>query len=503
MYTRIALTITFATLLHGCSDSQKAAELMQQAPPTGETLSAGDATVFETSASAFEKHSANLTSAMDVRDFNIGNDFFKNPWVPNRSSTSLRDGLGPHFNNNACQDCHIRDGRGHAPNVSATEDGTDFSSMLIRAARSSLSVTERDLMLAGKQANVGDSSVGGQLQQHALAGVQIESSLRASYQDISKTFADGHTVTLRKPSWHLTSLYQDSGYDFDTDTIFSARVAPPMIGLGLLMLIPAENIIANEDIHDTDNDGISGKANRVWSIEAGAVTLGRFGWKAGQPSVLEQAAGAFLGDMGLTSRLHPTENCLPHQADCLQAPTGNGDSNGQYNYEVSDQVLERVAFYSAHLGVPARRNADAPAVKQGKQLFKEAGCDGCHIEQWQTGDSSTLPELANQTIYPYTDMLLHDLGPELADFTIDNSPANSDVLYEYQATATEWRTPPLWGLGLAQTVDPKATFLHDGRARTVMEAVLWHGGEAATSRDKVLQFNAEQRNALNAFLMSL
>ncbi len=516
MQKRIALVTVIAALLGACSESHQALMTMPQtdgnsssatasesAAPTGETLAAGSATVFETTASAFEKHSANLTSAIGVRDFNIGNDFFKNPWVPNRSSTSLRDGLGPHFNNNACQDCHIRDGRGHAPNVSATEDGSDFSSMLIRAARSSISAAERDLMLAGELANVGDSSVGGQLQQHALAGVQIESALGVSYQDVTMTFADGHSITLREPSWHLTSLYKDSGYDFDSDTVFSARIAPPMIGLGLLMLIPAEHIIANEDINDANSDGISGKANRVWSLEDNAVTLGRFGWKAGQPSVLEQAAGAFLGDMGLTSRLHATENCLPHQADCLQAPTGNGDSNGQYDYEVSDQVLERVAFYSAHLGVPARRNADAPVVKQGKQLFKEAGCDSCHIEKWQTGESSALPELANQTIYPCTDMLLHDLGPELADFTIDNTPAGSDVLYEYQATATEWRTPPLWGIGLTHTVDPKATFLHDGRARTIMEAVLWHGGEASASRDKVLQFNSEERNALNAFLMSL
>lgn len=503
MYPRIALITATTILLSACSEPQQAPVVEQPTAPSGETLSAGAATVFETAASAFEKHSANLTSAAGVRDFNIGNDFFKNPWVPNRSSTSLRDGLGPNFNNNACQDCHIRDGRGHAPNVSATEDGTDFSSMLIRAARSEISQADRDLMLAGKLANVGDSSVGGQLQQHALAGVPIEAALAASYQAITKTFSDGHSVTLRKPSWHLTSLFKESGYDFDDDTIFSARVAPPMIGLGLLMLIPEADILANEDINDTDGNSISGKANRVWSIEQQAVTLGRFGWKAGQPTVIEQAAGAFLGDMGLTSRLHLEENCLAHQTDCLQAPTGNGDSNQSYNYEVSDRVLESVTFYSAHLGVPARRDAENAEVKHGKQLFKEAGCDACHIEKWQTGDSSTLPELANQTIYPYTDMLLHDLGQELADFTVDNTPAGSDVLYEYQATATEWRTPPLWGIGLTHTVDPKATFLHDGRARTIMEAVLWHGGEAAAARDEVLTFNADERAALNAFLMSL
>lgn len=501
MKKSIALYLAISGLLCACTESHQPAEA--PLPPSGETLSGGDATVFETTASVFEKHSANLKSSQGIRDFNLGNDFFKNPWVPNRSSTSLRDGLGPHFNNNACQDCHIRDGRGHAPSVSATEDGTDFSSMLIRAARSQITTEDRELMLAGMRANVGDNAVGGQLQQHAIAGIQVESALRVSYRDVDMAYSDGHTVTLRKPSWHLISRYKDAGFDFDSDTIFSARVAPPMIGLGLLMLIPEEQIIANEDVHDTNNDGISGKANRVWSLEKQSVALGRFGWKAGQPSIIEQAAGAFLGDMGLTSRLHPTENCLSHHTDCLQAPTGNGDSTQTYDYEVSDQVLNRVAFYSAHLGVPARRHVDDANVQLGKQLFKDAHCDACHIQQWQTGSSDEFPELSNQVIYPYTDLLLHDLGPELADFTHDSQPANSDTLYEYRATTAEWRTPPLWGIGLAQTVDPKATFLHDGRARTVMEAVLWHGGEAEAARDAVLQFNASERAALNAFLMSL
>ena len=503
--TRVRLAFAVCGLaLNACSDEPET----KQSPAVnkqarGHSLSAGEATVFVATASAFEKPSANLRAAEKIRDFNIGNDFFKNPWVPSRSSTSMRDGLGPLFNNNACQDCHIRDGRGHAPHLSETEDGTDFSSMLIRTAKARISDGQKHLMLASQMANVGDGTAGGQLQQQALPGIKKEAALRVSYDTLEVNFADGHSIELVKPSWHLTNLYKNNGYDFDEDTVFSARVAPPMIGLGLLQLIPEQLILANQDMADDNHDGISGKANYVWSIEKNAVALGRFGWKAGQPSIKEQAAGAFLGDMGLTSALHPNENCLPHQKDCQSAPNGNGDSTGDYDYEVSDKVLEKVTFYSAHLAVPARRNTDSHKVLKGHELFRQAGCNSCHIEKWQTGDSDSLPELAHQTIYPFTDLLLHDMGKDLADFTIDNQAVTDNTLYEYLATTTEWRTPPLWGIGLSKTVSQKATFLHDGRARTIMEAVLWHGGEAQSSKETVLKFDKSQREQLLAFLNSL
>ena len=161
-----------------------------------------------------------------------------------------------------------------------------------------------------------------------------------------------------------------------------------MIGMGLLALIPEAQITANEDPFDGDGNGISGKANRVWSVEDQAVALGRFGWRAGQPSVLEQSAGAFNNDMGLTSRLHLNENCMPHQADCLAAPNGNGDSTEYYDYEVSDTVLDAVAFYASHLSVPQRRDAYSEQVQAGKRLFDDTGCNACHVAQHQTGNNS-------------------------------------------------------------------------------------------------------------------
>lgn len=468
-----------------------------------EHLAAGDATVLSDKPSAFEEHSANMLDVARIKSFNLGNDFFQNPWVEHKASTQSRDGLGPFFNNNACQDCHIRDGRGHAANVNFGEIGHDFSSLLIRSSKSVVSVEDMDDILASLIANVPDSSVGGQLQHNANSGIPKEVELGLEYTKEIIRFEDGTRVELRKPIWHMTSLYE--GYDFDSDTVFSARVAAPMIGLGMLELLRETTILEYEDKDDANKDGISGKANYVWDVEAGKVRLGRFGWKAGQPSVRQQAAGAFLGDMGLTNEIFPEENCLSHQTECLDAENGNGDQTGTYNYEVASTILNNVVFYSQNLGVPVRRNAYSSQVKKGKALFMEANCQACHRESYQTPASSIMREQSSQTIYPYTDMLLHDMGEDLADFTVNNEvPQNaSEVLVEFLASATEWRTPPLWGLGMTKRVDPEASFLHDGRARTIMEAVLWHGGEAEKAKLHVLKFNEQQQADFLAFLNDL
>jgi|AntAceMinimDraft_11_1070367.scaffolds.fasta_scaffold00188_30 CxxC motif-containing protein (DUF1111 family) len=473
------------------------------APKDTQQLSGGNATVFDTSADAFSSRSANMTDIDRIKQFNLGNDFFENPWVAGSASTSSRDGVGALLNNNACQDCHIRDGRGHAPNVSLTENGTDFSSILLKAARANISSADRALIEQSLLGKIPDSSVGGQLQHDAIPDIMKEVELSVGYTTVAVNFSDGTRAVLRKPLWQLTSNYADSGFDFDDDTVFSARVAPPMIGMGLLALIPEADILAGEDPGDSNGDGISGRANYVWSLEDQAVTLGRFGWRAGQSSVLEQSAGAFANDMGLTSRLQLMNNCMPHQADCLAAPNGNGDSVSDYDYEVADPILDAVAFYSSHLGVPARRDVNNAEVQAGKSLFTEAGCGSCHVASYVTSASTEQPELSEQVIFPYTDLLLHDMGAELADFNIDNQPADDSALVEFLATAREWRTPPLWGIGLAKTVDPTATFLHDGRARTILEAVLWHGGEAEQSRQDVLQMTAQERDQLLTFLNDL
>ncbi|MDX2367097.1 MAG: di-heme oxidoredictase family protein [Colwellia sp.] len=463
-----------------------------------EHLSGGQASIKKTQSDAFSENSNNMVSVDRKQTFNLGDDFFNNPWVEGSASTSSRDGLGGLFNNNACQDCHIRDGRGHAP---VDENDIDFDSILFRTATANISFEDEDLILQSLKGNVPDRYFGGQLQQHGISGVSPEVNLQVSYQNKVVTFTDGSSVTLREPAWTITSHNPEQR--FEANTLFSARVAPPMIGLGLLALISEADILIKEDINDADADGISGKANYVWSVSNQNVALGRFGWKAGQPSILEQSAGAFVNDMGLTNRLHQKEACTEDQSECLTAPNGNGDSVNIYDFEVSDPILDAIAFYSSHLAVPERRNAYAEQVLIGKALFQQAGCQACHTESYTTLIDQDQPELSEQSIFPYTDMLLHDMGEDLADFTSENEPASADMLYEFLATATEWRTPPLWGLGLTKTVDPQATFLHDGRANTIMEAVLWHGGEAENAKKKVVAFNQAEREALLAFLNDL
>ena len=467
-------------------------------------LSGGETTVNRHHASAYSAHSNNLKDVKSILTFNGGNKFFEEPWAQSAGSVSSQDGLGPLFNNNACQDCHVRDGRGHASEAEHNQQGHDFSTLLIRAAKSDITAAQKDAMSLGFQSNIGDSCIGGQLQHEAIFGISKEASQAVSYQYHEIIFADGEKVTLRDPIWHINGI----SCQLDDDTVLSARVAPPLIGLGLLALIDEKDILQQEDINDNQqgksNDGISGKANKVWSVETQQVQLGRFGWKAGQPTLKQQTAGAFIGDMGLTTEFFAKENCLDHQIDCKNAPNGNGDmTDSEYQYEVSSKILDKITFYTNHLAVPARRNAYDQQVLNGQKVFNQIGCQQCHTASYTTVKSDEFPELSHQKIYPYTDMLLHDMGEALTDFDKNSKTVKGDIAVEFQAQANEWRTPPLWGIGLAQTVDQNATFLHDGRARNLLEAVLWHGGEAEQSKQKVLQLSKQQRLELLAFLEDL
>ena len=327
---------------------------------------------------------------------------------------------------------------------------------------------------------------GGQLQDMAVPGVTPEGKVRVDYTPVNVTFKDGTVVELRKPHLQITQL----GYGpMHPDTRFSARIAPPMIGLGLLEAIADADILRNTDPKTADKDAIVGRANWVWDDARQKTVLGRFGWKAGQPNLNQQNVHAFSGDMGLTTSLRPFDDCTDAQVACRQAPNGNGPDGEP---EVSDNILRLVLFYTRNLAVPARRDVDTPQVLAGKNLFYQAGCQGCHTPSFTTKVNAAEPELANQVIRPYSDLLLHDMGDGLADHRT-----------EFKASGRDWRTPPLWGIGLTQTVSGHTQFLHDGRARDLLEAVLWHGGEAQAAQQHVLSFNAQQRAALLAFLNSL
>ncbi len=470
---RLCLPLFLATLLAACDEAPR----FTQAEP-GEARAGGDTTVNRDDQKAFSMPSANLSPARRL-DFHVGNSFFRNPWVIAPSTTTARDGLGPLFNTNACQNCHIRDGRGHPPEP----DASNAVSMLVR-----LSIPDQPeyAKIIERMGIVPEPVYGGQLQDMAIPGVAPEGKVRVSYTTHTVAFKDGTQVELRTPQLNITQL----GYGpMHPDTLFSARIAPPMIGLGLLEAIPEAAILANADPDDRNGDGIRGRPNQVWDDALGKTVLGRFGWKAGQPNLNQQNVHALSGDMGLTSSLRPMDDCTEAQTACKTAISGNG-ANGEQ--EVSDNILRLILYYTRNLAVPARKDVDSAQVLAGKNLFFQAGCQGCHTPQFTTAADAAEPELANQLIRPYSDLLLHDMGPGLAD-----------QRSEFAASGQDWRTPPLWGIGLNQTVSGHTQFLHDGRARNLLEAVLWHGGEAQAARQHVLTFNAEQRTALLAFLNSL
>ncbi|WP_347927887.1 di-heme oxidoredictase family protein [Pseudomonas helvetica] len=459
--------------LSACDDAPR----FTKAEP-GEARSGGAATVRKTDQNAFSLPSANLSPTRRL-DFSVGNSFFRSPWVIAPSTTTARDGLGPLFNTNACQNCHIKDGRGHPP----TADSNNAVSMLVRLSIPNEPAYAKVIEHMGV---VPEPVYGGQLQDMAVPGVAPEGKVRVDYDPLPVRFTDGTEIELRKPRLLITQL----GYGpMHPDTLFSARVAPPMIGLGLLEAISDADILANADAQAKAKNGIAGRPNRVWDDAQQKTVLGRFGWKAGQPNLNQQNVHAFSGDMGLTTSLRPFDDCTPAQTDCLQAPNGNGPDGEP---EVSDNILRLVLFYSRNLAVPARRDVNGAQVLAGKNLFYQAGCQSCHTPKFTTAANAAEPELANQVIRPYSDLLLHDMGEGLAD--------NRS---EFQASGRDWRTPPLWGIGLTQAVSGHTQFLHDGRARNLLEAVLWHGGEARAAQQQVLAFNAEQRAALLAFLNSL
>jgi len=459
--------------LSACDDAPR----FTQAEP-GEARSGGAATVRKTDQNAFSLPSANLPPSRRV-DFSVGNSFFRSPWVIAPSTTTARDGLGPLFNTNACQNCHIKDGRGHPP----APDATTAVSMLVRLSIPDAPPYAKVIEQLGV---VPEPVYGGQLQDMSVPGVVPEGKVRVDYSPVPVRFKDGTLVELRKPTLQITQL----GYGpMHPDTRFSARVAPPMIGLGLLEAIPEEAILANAEAQAQAKNGIAGRPNRVWDDAQQKTVLGRFGWKAGQPNLNQQNVHAFSGDMGLTTRLRPFDDCTETQVDCRRAPNGNGPDGEP---EVSDNILRLVLFYSRNLAVPARREVNSPDVLAGKNLFFQAGCQSCHTPKYTTSANAAEPELANQVIRPYTDLLLHDMGEGLAD--------NRS---EFKAGGRDWRTPPLWGIGLTETVNSHTQFLHDGRARNLLEAVLWHGGEAQAAQRQVLSFDAGQRAALLAFLNSL
>ncbi len=263
----------------------------------------------------------------------------------------------------------------------------------------------------------------------------------------------------------------------------SARLAQPLIGMGLLEAVPKAVLLALADPEDADGEGVSGRPNRI-RTDDGKLRLGRFGWKANQVGLRAQTVAALFNEQGITTPDRPGPTCTPVQADCLAAPDGGEP-------ELAEADLQAIVWFMRTTPARVRRDLDRPAVRRGAALFDAAGCSACHTPTLVTGRVADLPALSNQRIHPFTDLLLHDLGPGLADGRPDHA-----------ASGAEWRTPPLWGIGCAEEISTQS-FLHDGRAHSLEEAILWHGGEADRARRAFISSSTGDRRALLAFLRSL
>jgi CxxC motif-containing protein (DUF1111 family) len=437
------------------------------AAPTDQELAdqGGDATVEVSGSGAFAQPVPGLDSEQR-RDFAVGNNFFNDNWVTAPASTAGRDGLGPTFNAQSCSSCHFKDGRAQPP---TPEDPTRLG-LLVRLSVPGAAGTTEPV-----------PGYGDQLQDRAINGVPAEGHITITTAEQPGAYGDGSPYSLLAPTYTVT---EPAFGPLPGDVQLSPRVAPAVFGVGLLEAVPEADILAGADSDDADGDGISGRPNRVTDVATGGTSLGRFGWKANVPTVEQQNAGAFHGDIGITSALFPDENCPPEQAACGSALSGGVP-------ELDAAKLQRVTFYTRTLAVPARRDIGQPVTTEGERLFESLGCASCHLPELRTGDSD-VAALGNQVIHPYTDLLLHDMGPGLADGRPDG-----------EASGSEWRTAPLWGIGLVETVNGHTRFLHDGRARDLSEAILWHGGEAVASADAFRALPARSRDALIAFLESL
>ena len=455
------------------------------APEPHEALSAGAATSRKSpNRDAFSHPSANMAFGRRL-DFTVGNGVFRKLWVSAPSSTTSSDGLGPLYNARACQRCHLKDGRGRPPTANWPEE--EAVSLFLRLSVPPRDDADRRALAAYLITVVPEPTYGGQLQNLAIPGQVAEGKMHVDYSEETVVMSGGETASLRRPRYSVTNL----GYGpMRPDTMMSPRVAPPMIGLGLLEAVSEADILSRADPEDRDGDGISGRPNWSYDAQARAVRLGRFGWKAGQPSIRQQNAHAFAGDIGISNPTVPdaSGDCTAAEAACRAAPHGARPGD----HEVGEILLDKVAFYARNLAVPMRRGVDRPDVLAGKALFHAAGCVACHRPTSMTRGEGVAPEQAGQLIWPYTDMLLHDMGEGLAD----DRP-------EGAADGREWRTPPLWGIGLTETVSGHTFFLHDGRARSVLEAILWHDGEARAARDRVMAMTPDDRTKLIAFLESL
>jgi CxxC motif-containing protein (DUF1111 family) len=419
-------------------------------------------------ADSFALPAANLPPGQLARFFE-GQRLFNVAFVKAPSPVPGLAGLGPTFNRPSCVACHTRDGRGQPP--AGPDDA--LMQMIVR-----LGISNFRRGLAGGP----DPNYGIQLNDRAIEGVPAEGQAEIAWDEIEGRYADGEAYRLRRPRVGFRAL---AFGPLGRETARSPRVAPQLVGLGLLEAVPERTVRGWAEANRAHPDGVRGavRGETVHGRPFGGI--GRFGWRAEQPTVLAQIASALINDMGLTTSLHPEKNCPPVQTACRAADPGPRPN-------VPDRTLRTMMFYISTLAVPERRGIDRPEVRRGEKVFAAIGCATCHRMTARTGAHPAIPILSDQTIHPFTDLLLHDMGDGLAD-----------DLHEGEVSGRMWRTAPLWGIGLVPLVNGHENYLHDGRARGLAEAILWHGGEAETAKGRFRALPKPDRAALIAFLRSL
>ena len=421
-------------------------------------------------AEAFTFITANAPGSVKA-GFTFGNQLFNTIWLPSPGPQPTTDGLGPVFNREACSDCHVNNGRGRPPETV----GAPMDSILVR------------ISVPGENEHGGPKGVpnyGDQIQDRGVEGVPPEGRAIMEWEETGGSYADGTPYSLRKP----VIRFEDLAFGpLPGNVLTSPRVANPVIGLGLIEMVSDELVYALADPDDSDGDGISGKVNVVWDARDSKMATGKFGWKANVPNLTNQNSGAALGDMGITSPVRPNENCEAVQEACSDFAVATNDG-----FELSKAFLNQINVYTRRLAVPRQRGSDWPEVVRGQDQFMAAGCQNCHMPAMETGTNPRGQDLANVTFHPFTDLLVHNMGDGLADGRPD-----------FLASGSEWRTAPLWGIGLTAKVSGHELYLHDGRARGLEEAILWHGGEAEAAKEAFRALPADARSDLLSFLKSL
>ena len=433
-----------------------------------EALTGGAGTVEKIGKNSYSHHFTTLTFE-DRQNFLIGNGLFRKLWIAAPSSTISSDGLGPIYNARACQSCHIKDGRGHLPETEKP------LSLVIKVGK------YQDLKL------LPSNRYGKQFQFFAIPGMSSEVNGTIIKDKFITKLHKNYELASRSINFNIDSL---AFGELKKNNSLSLRISPQVYGVGLLEAIEESDILMKADKNDLDNDGISGIARMVKN-ELGKYVVGRFGVRASTPNLTVQSGAAFMHDMGLSNGIgqNPFGDCTKEQEECFKFLTGINESD---NVEVTNEMLEKVVFYLSSLSPPKRRNVNNKDILKGKEIFYKSNCTSCHTPKYVTSRNAKFDFLKFQLIWPYTDLLLHDMGDHLADKNLNG-----------EVTNREWKTPPLWGIGLAKTVNPRATFLHDGRANNILEAILLHGGEAENSIEFLLRNYKDELSKLVKFVESL